>query len=311
MRVASLLGSIAAVTIILAMMTATPAVRGGFTSKMTSPYYKGNDFQYINGGASVVLGHGAPGDPHNGTGSALRSGGPNHTSTCTFPYEVLTPGSTVTAVAIDYRYIVGYEKAPSGLGSNFTFSIVSDATPDGALGTVLYSSPHLTEYSYALNEKNYSTPMPIRWTGSVKVPPVPAGHTNRTRWGTSRLRLTFQNNDRNVQIAVGFRVNVTCTGAEDCLAATGCQPRGPFRIRPGCAPAPPAPAPPPGPPVPPPPPTPPAPPGTLVNLFSAGEAGIGEYRIPSLVSTTNGTLPLKKPAAQQQRSSSNSSSSFG
>eukprot|EP01050_Picozoa_sp_SAG11_P014260 SAG11_NODE_1738_length_4341_cov_3.274806_1_plen_275_part_00 len=219
---------------VTAVLTLTAPAGAGFTSLMTSPWYKGNDFQYTTGGATVVTKHGAPGSSQHDRGAALRSGSPGQISTCTFPFLVLTPGSTLTEVAIDYRYIVGYEKAPSGQvsctkfnlepsysgsttiywvhslfrplcsckintirvqGTNFSLSIVSDATPNDG-GTVLYSSPHLTDYSYALNDSNYSVPVPIRWAGSAKVPPAPVGRGN----GTSRLRFTFQNNDRNVQV---------------------------------------------------------------------------------------------------------------
>eukprot|EP01044_Picomonas_judraskeda_P040305 COSAG03_NODE_19721_length_331_cov_0.728448_1_plen_43_part_10 len=36
---------------------------------------------------------------------------------------VLAPGSTVTGVALSYRYIVGYEKTPSGTGATLSVLI--------------------------------------------------------------------------------------------------------------------------------------------------------------------------------------------
>ena len=46
---------------------------------------------------------------------------------------------------------------------------VSDETQSNA-GAVLCSSPHLNEYAYSHNKSNYSTPVPLHWSGSFAVP---------------------------------------------------------------------------------------------------------------------------------------------
>ena len=113
-----------------------------------------------------------------------------------------------------------------------TLSISSDVSSNTG-GTKLYSSPLLNEFSYNLNKSNYSTPVPIKWTGSVAVPAAAAGTGDR-------LQMGFQNNDRNLQVMVPTTVTVTCDGADEC-----------FVLPPAPKPVPPPPPLPPGPPPPP------------------------------------------------------------
>ena len=202
----------------------------------------------LAGGASVMKGQGAP------TGESLRSGSSGAQTGASFPNGmVLAPGSTVTEVALSYRYITGYEKVPSGVGVVITVLISDlDAATNG--GDVVYTSPHLTEYAYGHDKSNYSTPVPVHWTGVSKIPAAAAGSGRR-------LQMAFKNNDRNVQILLPFTVNVTCTGADKCFV-------------PAAAPKP---APPPPPPMPPT----PAPEKSDLPWLNIGPKNIGDS-IPGL-----------------------------
>ena len=162
---------------------------------------------------------------------------------------MLAPGATITDVSMSFQYVTGYEKVPSGVGVNVSLS-VSDETQSNA-GAVLCSSPHLNEYAYSHNDSNYSTPVPLHWSGSFAVP-QPAADS-----GGSRLKLGFQNNDRNLQIAFPLTVSITCTGVKgSCFV--------------------PAPAPKPVPPPPPLPPAPPAPPKSGTSWEDIGPKNIGD-----------------------------------
>ena len=109
----------------------------------------------LAGGASVIAA------PLN----SLRSGNPGQRSTASF-FTPLTPGASLQGVEFDYQYDTGFGSAGAGLGSNFTLSFA---------GSVLYRSPHLTDYAYAENRTNYSTPIAVRATGlSVVVRPRPS-----------------------------------------------------------------------------------------------------------------------------------------
>ena len=210
----------------------------------------------LAGGASFIAGHGAPG------GMSLRSGSPGQTTGASFPSSMtLAPGSTVTGVSFSYRYVTGYERVPSGHGANFSVEISDlDATTND--GTVVYASPPLTEYSYSQNESNYSTPVMAHWAGAAKIPTDAANGR--------RLQITFQNNDRNLQIAAPFHVNVTCDVATECFVEA---PK-------------PAPAPPPPPPSPPPPP----PPKSTSPWLNIGPKNIGDS-IPGLAGEAGTIAP--------------------
>jgi len=156
---------------------------------------------------------------------------------------VLAPGSTVTGVSFSYRYVSGFGAAGFGHGTNLSLAISDDSMHAG--GAVVYSSPHFTDYAYSANNSNYSKPVQVDLTGLA----VPAS----SKVFTSRLQLIFSNNDRNLQILVPIKFNLTCTGPDPCLVV------------------------PPGPPPPPPPlpPTPP-PPATHKPWTSIGPMNIGD-----------------------------------
>ena len=140
---------------------------------------------------------------------------------------MLAPGSTIQSISFAFRYVTGYETTPSGHGTNLSLAVSQDYLQPS--GDVIYNSPHFTEYSYHVNQSNYSLPVQVDVSGlsiaaSAKY--------------TSRLQLVFANNDRNLQILIPFQVNITCTGADECLVA----PPGPPPPLPPLPPTPPPPA---------------------------------------------------------------------
>jgi len=125
---------------------------------------------------------------------ALRSGNPEQQSTASF-VAPLTPGAELRSIEFEYRYDTGFG---SKIGSNFSVGIA---------GTVLYKSPHLTDYSYA-NRTNYSAPIHVRAGGlSVAVPEDGQVY---------HLEMAFSNNDGNMQLLLPLSVKLTCSGAP-CL----------------------------------------------------------------------------------------------
>lgn len=193
-----------------------PVALAGTTTLTVSSH----DF-ILAGGAGFVSGHGAP------TGMALRSGSPGQHTAASFPKAVLAPDSTITEVSFSYRYITGYGAAGSGHGSNLSLSVSDETLHVG--GTVLYASPHYTDYSYSANQSNYSAPVNVHVSGLS----IQASVNFQ-----SRLQLGFWNNDRNLQILVPLVVNVTCAGADECFVPV------PSPTTPPPAPLPPAPIPP-------------------------------------------------------------------
>lgn len=166
----------------------------------------GHDF-ILAAGTSFIPGHGAP------TGEALRTGSPGQKSIASFPKSVLAAGVTVTELSFEFRYITGYEKIPSGNGANLSLAITDDALSRS--GTVVYSSPHFTEYSYSLNSSNYSAPVNVHVTGLS----IPSSNKH-----TTRLQFSFDNNDRNLQLLIPIAINVTCKGADACFVPAPAPP---------------------------------------------------------------------------------------
>ena len=201
------------------IMLSTMLLQSSLATTMTRLEVGAHDF-ILAGGASLVLGHGAP------TGMALRSGSPGQHSAAAFPKLVLSPAATVTEVSFVYRYVTGYGAAGVGHGSNVSL-YVSDETLR-AHGTVVYSSPHYTEYAYSHNSSNYSKPVFVHAKGlSIRASAI----------SKSRLQFAFANNDKNLQLLVPLEVNVTCTGVHSCFVPTPPPP-------PPLPPLPPAPIPP-------------------------------------------------------------------
>ena len=242
---------------LLPKLCAVAAVFSGAADAGTSSVIVNRNNVRLAGGATFMSGHGAP------TGLAIRSGSSGATTGAAFPSGmVLAPGSTVTMVSLSYRYIVGYEKTPSGTGATLSV-LISDLDAATNDGTIIYTSPHLTEYAYSHNNSNYSVPVPVHWSGTSKVPTASAG-------GGRRLQMAFKNNDRNLQILVPFTVNITCTGADECLVKAN--------------------APKPGPPPPPPAPPTPDPPKSDLPWLNIGPKNIGDS-IPGLAGEAGTIAP--------------------
>ena len=127
--------------------------------------------------------------------NSLRSGEPHQRSVATFSVP-LSAGAVITGVSFEYRYTTGF--GPSGAGSNFTLQVA---------GAAVYSSPQLTDYSYSKSHPNYSAPVPAT-----------VNNLGLHVAADTRVSFAFDNNDRNVQLLLPLRVNLTCTGAVTCAA---------------------------------------------------------------------------------------------
>ena len=139
---------------------------------------------------------------------SYRSGNP-HDHTFFKLVRKLVPGSTVTGLSFSYSYITGFS---SGVGSNFSVSVA---------GTVVYSSPHLTDYMYAHNRSNYSKPVPVHVHGvSIQVPAN----------ATSYVAIEFDNNDRNIQLALPMLFDVECAPGTPCVMPDAPDVRTPTNV---------------------------------------------------------------------------------
>lgn len=127
---------------------------------------------------------------------SLRSGNPGRATSAALR-AVLNPGATVSRVSFAYRYDTGF--GPTGVGANFTLRIA---------GQPVYTSPHLTEYSYA-NRTNYSQPVAVDAQSLAIV--VPQGLPVE-----DNVQFQFENNGRNVQLLLPLTVTVECSGAIPC-----------------------------------------------------------------------------------------------
>jgi len=106
----------------------------------------------------------------------------------------LTKGVVVQDISFEYRYNCGYGKAGVGLGTNFSVS---------AAGSEVYASPHFTDYAYDENRTNFSVPVPVKRSGlSILIPTD----------GDKHLEFGFDNNDRNLELLLPLRIDMTCTG---------------------------------------------------------------------------------------------------
>jgi hypothetical protein len=133
---------------------------------------------------------------------SIRSGSPKQTTSAVVA-QTLTAGSTITSLAFSYQYLTGF--GSSGKGSDFTVKIA---------GKAVYASGELSNYTYTANHSGYSPPVVIRLTNLMIA--VPSG-------ATSRIEINFNNNDRNVQLALPLQFNISCSG-ETCAAAAVWEP---------------------------------------------------------------------------------------
>jgi hypothetical protein len=140
----------------------------------------------LSGGATVTA------NPLN----SLRSGVPKQHSAAAFAVP-LSAGAVLTGASFEYRYTTGFGTA--GTGSNFSLQVA---------GKTVYASPHLTGYPYSSHRPNYSAAV------LVTLPNLGL----RVAGADPRVTIVFDNNDRNVQLLLPLRVNLTCTGALSCAA---------------------------------------------------------------------------------------------
>eukprot|EP01106_Pelomyxa_sp_JSP_P001353 TRINITY_DN1201_c0_g1_i2.p1 TRINITY_DN1201_c0_g1~~TRINITY_DN1201_c0_g1_i2.p1 ORF type:complete len:172 (-),score=41.64 TRINITY_DN1201_c0_g1_i2:229-744(-) len=117
---------------------------------------------------------------------SLRSGNPGEVN-----YGYLTTALQDATHGLDgfdftYQYITGY----SGGGKGAYFMVgYEDQTGKKTYG---YTSPVLTDYEYDLNPSNYSKPVTTHASGM------------RLPVGFQRVIFEFHNQDRNLQIKLGF-----------------------------------------------------------------------------------------------------------
>ena len=125
----------------------------------------------------------------------LRSGAPPQQTSASLVLK-LAPGSTITGVSFAYEYVTGYSGT---VGANFTLEVA---------GTAAYSSPVLNKYPYG-KPSVYSPPVNAAVTGlNVAVPP-----------SGGDVAFTFDNVDKNLQLALPMQINITCSGASACFTA--------------------------------------------------------------------------------------------
>ena len=126
----------------------------------------------------------------------LRSGAPKQQTSASFAVK-LSAGAVVTSVSFQYRYTTGF--GTTGTGSNFSVEVG---------GTAIYASPHLVDFPYSSRRSNYS-PAVLVTARNMRL---------QVAGASPRLSIVFDNNDRNVQLLLPLRVDLTCTGAVSCAA---------------------------------------------------------------------------------------------
>ena len=167
---------------IMAAALAAAATQGNEAASFTSSFaLVGGTDVVLSGGASLTA---AP-------MPCIRSGSPHQHSLAQFVAPI-TPGVTITGVALDYRYSRGYSGAKC---SNFTVR---------AAGEPVYGSPVLSDYPYSKSKPNYSPPVHVDQKGlAIAVP---------STGEASHLEIAFDDNDCNVQLLTPLVINMTCTG---------------------------------------------------------------------------------------------------
>lgn len=123
----------------------------------------------------------------------VRSGEPKENTTASFAIP-LQQGVNITGISFGYRYMTGF--GPAGVGTNFSLVVA---------GRTVYSSPHLTDYTYSkAHPTNYS---------STKIFSINTLNNLRVASAHHQISIIFANNDRNLQLLLPLRVNVSCTGS--------------------------------------------------------------------------------------------------
>jgi len=168
---------------------------GVASGAVTTLILQNNDDVLASGGATAS------------SGNFIRSGNPGQHSVVAFPpNRILAPGSTLDSISFSYRYISGYGPEGREVGTNFSLMVG---------GTLVYSSPHYTDYPYDSNHSNYSKPVQVDLSSlSLSIPSE----------GEHHLELRFANNDRNLQLLLPMSVELTCAGDASCVAARSDRP---------------------------------------------------------------------------------------
>lgn len=136
--------------------------------------------------------------------NVLRSGNPGEINSALLKPTFMdaTSGKGIAGVAFTYQYNVGYGPAGRERGSNFTVAIVeacvSDQQHPKVLG-VLYTSGDLTSPSYDTCSGCYSPPVDVRVTLPT---PIQVAKL-------AQVAFIFQDNDRNLNVPVGFNLTLT------------------------------------------------------------------------------------------------------
>ena len=164
-----------------AMLAASEPVVAAVPVEATVEASCGSDFSYISRGGQIESTAGE---------LFLRTGNPKGATTAILAPK-LVPGATISGVAFSYRYITGY--GPTGVGANFSVLVA---------GVNVYSSPDLTNYSYSENKTRYSPPIAVAAPGLDITVPAKGGS----------VELLFHNNDRNLQMLLPLRFELTCAG---------------------------------------------------------------------------------------------------
>jgi len=123
---------------------------------------------------------------------SLRSGNPQETNTVYLLTGIQDATHAVDGLTLSYSYVTGY--GTGGTGSNFTISFENTITK---ADTVVYQSPHLTDYPYDQCNSCYSPLVSVSKTG-----------LNLAVTDTTRVKFVFQDNDRNVQLKLNFNATV-------------------------------------------------------------------------------------------------------
>jgi len=143
-----------------------------------------SDFS-LTGGASVVP---------NGNDENIRSGEPGETTTVTWDTPVQDNTHVIQSVQFSYRYVTGYGSAGQHTGVVMSLEVADSC---GGSPQTIYKSPELVNYSFDSCNTCYSPPQVVN-VGSLNI----AVTTQKS------FSISFQNNNRNVQLLLPMNITV-------------------------------------------------------------------------------------------------------
>ena len=159
----------------------------GYSGSPTLAVATGEAQWSLSGGASL-------------SGGVIRSGNPGESNTGLLSLLLQDAAHGIAGIAFDYVYNVGYGAAGRERGSNFSVALVAACrgSPQApAILGVLYRSGDLVAPAYDACPQCYSSPVPVRVQLGTPVPVTEL----------AQLAFIFQDNDRNLQLPVGFNVS--------------------------------------------------------------------------------------------------------